>query len=138
MVQSFEGKQTQVNGRSLIFVYGSLKRGFVLHRHLLRQEFVATASTQPGYRLFDCGAYPAMVKVAVNGRSVKGEVFSVDQECLLQLDEIEGVGEGLYVRELVHLCSPFETSQTDAWFFVPPTLGLSDCGAEWPIGTDHS
>ena len=132
MIQAFEGKQTQVNGRSLIFVYGSLKRGFALHRHLLRQEFLAVASTQPSYRLFDCGAYPAMVKVAVNGTSVKGEVFSVDQECLLRLDEIEGVGEGLYVRDFVPLCPPLETSRTFAWFFVPPTSGLSDCGSEWP------
>ena len=132
MVQAFEGKQTRVNGRSLIFVYGSLKRGFALHRHLSGQEFLSVASTQPSYRLFDCGAYPAMVKVAVNGRSVKGEVFRVDQEGLLRLDEVEGVKEGLYVRDFVTLCPPFETSRTIAWLFVPSTLGLLDCGSEWP------
>ncbi len=127
-----------MNGRSLIFVYGSLKRGFALHRHLLRQEFVATGVTWPSYRLFDCGVYPAMVKVAVDGVSVKGEVFSVDQECLLRLDKIEGVAEGLYVRDLVHLCPPFEASPTVAWFFVPPTLGLSDCRSEWPAEKGHN
>ncbi|HIE98305.1 MAG TPA: gamma-glutamylcyclotransferase [Planctomycetes bacterium] len=138
MALAFEGKQNQVDGRSLIFVYGSLKRGFALHRHLVKQAFVAAAATQPSYRLFDCGEYPAMVKVAVHGRSVKGEVFSVHQECLLQLDEVEGVKEGLYSRDLVHLCPPFETFRTFAWFFVPPTLGLSDCGSEWPIRKGHN
>ncbi|MDG1894332.1 MAG: gamma-glutamylcyclotransferase [Fuerstiella sp.] len=122
-----------VDGCSLIFVYGSLKRGFALHRFLSQQQFVATASTQPRYRLFDCGAYPAMVKVAVGGNSVKGEVFLVDQECLLKLDEVEGVAEGLYIRDSVDLCAPHDTSRTIAWFFLPSTSGLTDCGSEWPI-----
>ena len=132
MALAFEGKQTHVVDRSLIFVYGSLKRGFALHRFLSQQDFVATASTQPHYRLFDCGTYPAMVKVAVGGRSVKGELFRVDQQCLVRLDDVEGVEEGLYVRDPVCLCSPFETCGAMAWFFLPSTKGLLDCGSEWP------
>ena len=132
MALAFEEKQSHVDDWSLIFVYGSLKRGFALHRCLSQQVFVATASTQPHYRLFDCGTYPAMVKVAVGGRSVKGELFRVDQQCLFKLDEAEGVGEGLYVREAVSRCSPFETVRAIAWFFLPPTKGLLDCGSEWP------
>jgi len=132
MALAFEGKQTHVVDRSLIFVYGSLKRGFALHRFLSQQDFVATASTQPHYRLFDCGTHPAMVKVAVGGRSVKGELFRVDQKCLVRLDDVEGVEEGLYVRDFVCLCSPFETYRAMAWFFLSPTKGLLDCGSEWP------
>jgi gamma-glutamylaminecyclotransferase len=124
-----------LDNRLLIFVYGSLKRGFALGRLLAQQEFVATASTQPLYRLYDCGSYPAMVTVAVDGRSVKGEVFRVDQECLLKLDEAEGVEEGLYVRDSVHLCPPFDASGAFAWFYAAPTSGLVDCGSAWS-GTD--
>ena len=45
----------------LIFVYGSLKRGYALHHLLASQQFHGIAVTQPLYRLFDLGSYPGLI-----------------------------------------------------------------------------
>ena len=38
---------------TLVFVYGTLKRGGENHRWIAQQQFVAEASTAPLYRLYD-------------------------------------------------------------------------------------
>lgn len=118
--------------RPLLFVYGSLKRGYALHRELLAQQFVAEAATESSYRLFDLGEYPGLVKVATNGMAVKGEVYRVDFSCLRQLDKIEGVDEGLYQRCRVRLEPPFADHDIWAYLYLLTTNGLRDCGDEWP------
>ncbi|MEQ9411068.1 MAG: gamma-glutamylcyclotransferase family protein [Fuerstiella sp.] len=120
------------NDFALLFVYGSLKRGFALHDHLRDQIFLGETSTQPTYRLFDCGPYPAMVKVAANGVRVKGEVFQVSHHCLTQLDEVEGVPEGLYSREPVDLEADFLPAPVLTYLYRQSTASLADCGTVWP------
>lgn len=114
-----------------VFVYGSLKRGFALHNCLEGQKFLGECQTVPHYRLFDCGSYPALVRVAANGVSVKGELFCVDSKCLGQLDIVEGVNDGLYKRTGILLLPPFESHDSQAYFYLPSTLGLADCGERW-------
>ena len=120
------------NIASLIFVYGSLKRGFSLHHYLADHTFIGTAQTLPLYRLFDCGEYPALVDAATDGQCVKGEVYRVSKACQLQLDEVEGVDEGLYERREIRLATPYEDASVQAWFYLHPVAGLKDCGQEWP------
>lgn len=119
-----------------IFVYGSLKRGQLLHEALNGQQFLGFATTLPEYALFDCGQYPALVKVATNGDAVKGELFSVDPICLQKLDQIEGVDEGLYSREIVKLenagSNLEEKVHVWAWFYLHSVASLKRCGDEWP------
>lgn len=121
------GQQT-----NLLFVYGSLKRGYSLHSELQEQQFVAEAVTPPDYRLFDIGQYPGMVKVVSEGRSVKGELYQVTPRCLLRLDEVEGVDEGLYVRTTIPLASPSQTEQVWTYLYLQPVRHLRDCGSQWP------
>ncbi len=119
-----------------IFVYGSLKRGQLLHGALIDQKFLGLATTCLEYALFDCGEYPALVKVAANGDAVKGELYRVDSICLQKLDQIEGVDEGLYVREPVSLQDageyPDGPNRVWAWFYLHSIHGLRRCGSEWP------
>lgn len=119
-----------------IFVYGSLKRGQRLHDVLLGQQFLGLAETLPDYALFDCGEYPALVKVSTNGDSVKGELYRVEPNCLQNLDLIEGVDQGLYSRQPVNLQS-VNTFHKDshivwAWYYQHSIEGLRQCGREWP------
>ena len=122
----------QVVDRSYVFVYGSLKRGYALHHYLTDQTFHGAASTTPSYRLFDCGEYPGMVKVATGGCCVKGEVYCIDHQCLQQLEEVEGVDEGYYKYELIDLQHPFDDFIVFAFLYLLPTSHLNDCHDEWP------
>lgn len=115
-----------------VFVYGSLKKGYALHGYLMHQKFLGECQTAQLYRLFDCGSYPALVRVAANGLSVKGELFCVDPDCLAQLDIVECVSDQLYERSVIQLQTPFESIKAEAYFYVPSTSGLTDCGDRWP------
>lgn len=145
---------------SLVFVYGSLKRGYALHQLLCDQKFLGEAITQPFYKLYDCGEYPGLVKVAADGVSVKGELYLVAPARLAQLDEVEGIDEGLYLRDEVQLISTpalnsplaslekrdsgtstlrnhsatrsTATDTVQAYFYLLSTSNLKDCGSCWP------
>ena len=116
---------------SLVFVYGTLMRGDVRHPALDGQRFVATARTQPRYRLFDCGSYPGLIEAEHDGVSVEGELYEVDRGGLEGLDRVEGVAERLYERKRVELQPPFSDHPVEAYFYLPSTAGMKDCGTTW-------
>ena len=117
--------------QSLIFVYGSLKRGYGLHHLLAGQAFRGPATTFPLYRIFDLGSYPGLVDWP-EGLAVQGELYQVDSECLKRLDEAEGVDEGLYARRVIMLQPPYDRVEASAWFWLNKVAGLRDCGTSWP------
>jgi gamma-glutamylaminecyclotransferase len=85
----------------LLFVYGSLKRGFKHHDVLAGSECAGVAVTAAGYRLALQGEYPALVATGGEGR-VRGELYRVSAELLTALDEFEGCPE-LYQRVSIDL-----------------------------------
>lgn len=119
---------------NVVFVYGSLKRGYALHHHLESQKFLGYAVTRPWYRLFDLGQYPGLVEWP-QGEFVNGELYSVSAECLAALDDVEGVSEVLYARRRIFLEPPSDGLNADAWFWLRSVRGLPDCGATWPAST---
>jgi gamma-glutamylaminecyclotransferase len=121
----------EINVPQLIFVYGSLKRGYALNNLLGGQCYLSDAITAPLYRLVDLGTYPGLVDWP-DGLAVRGEVFRVDFDCLLRLDEAEGVTERHYVRRNVILQENFSDRDVHAWFWLGPVKGKRDCGEEWP------
>jgi gamma-glutamylcyclotransferase (GGCT)/AIG2-like uncharacterized protein YtfP len=72
----------------LLFVYGTLMRGFRLHNLLAgRAEYVGEGEV-PGL-LFDLGAYPAALRG--HGGSIRGEVYRLpDPGFWVALDSAEG------------------------------------------------
>lgn len=120
----------------LVFVYGTLMRGECRHGALAGQQFVGLATTRPHYRLYHCGTYPALVKVAPgSGNRIEGEVYRVSAECLARLDEIEGVDEGLYERGPVGLENSPVGNQVDAaveaYLYRQDVSGFDDLGTAW-------
>jgi len=116
---------------TLLFVYGTLKRGCSNHRYLADQRFLGLARTTPGYRLYDLGGYPGIVAQSADGEGVVGEVWSVEDETLSELDRFEGVHEGLYRREPLPLQPPFAEQKIDAYVSVLPVTGRPEVGSEW-------
>lgn len=99
----------------VVFVYGSLKRGFGNHRFLEGTEFLGAASTSNYvYRMHSLGPFPAVVE---NGDyAVSGELYKVDGVTMERLDMLEGNGS-LYTRKLVSVRTT-ENEVVDAWIYL--------------------
>lgn len=116
---------------TLLFVYGTLKRGCCNHHRLAGQTFIGPAWTRPGFTLYDLGGYPGIVADSAGTVGVSGEVWSVAPAALAALDAFEGVSEGLYRREPLPLLPPFAERRIDAYVFALPVSGRPVVGAEW-------
>lgn len=115
----------------LIFVYGTLKRGFCNHPFLAGQKYIGPGRTVPGYRLFDLGNFPGMVPMAEDRYGVSGEIWAVDEKCLADLDYLEGLDEGLYRREPIPLRPPFDTDVIETYIYQAGTEGRKEVGSQW-------
>jgi len=94
-----------------VFVYGTLKRGECLHHVLADQKFLGEALTMPDYVMVSLGDFPGLVlpdsfSSEVGGESIEGELYSVDRACLVELDRVECVDQGMYRRRAVSLQMP--------------------------------
>ena len=116
---------------SLIFVYGTLKRGYSNHSLLAGQAFEGGARTAPGFALFGLGSHPGMVERPGESGSVTGEVWSVDAACLERLDALEGTAEGLYRRGAVPLVGPFAGRDVEAYLYLLSLEGRQRLGETW-------
>jgi len=134
----------------VIFVYGTLKNGHSRNSMLQGQRYLGTAVTTPHYKIYRYGSFPALIKVSPGVR-VFGEIYEIDDSCLIGLDEVEGVRQGLFFRhnvslERINLVSlPLHKSTSDllleegcaaAYFFVDQEKLLAikkDCGCNWVL-----
>ena len=98
---------------SLVFVYGTLKRGHGRNNFMRPQgsQFLGETKTLPLYTMHNLGSFPAIV--AQGTTAISGEVYEVDEKTLDILDQIEG-NPNFYRRELIH------TDFGEAWaYFLP-------------------
>jgi gamma-glutamylaminecyclotransferase len=116
--------------KTLLFVYGTLKRGEPRHRYLAGQTLIASVATVPAYRLFSVGDYPALVR-RDNGHSIEGELWEVDEACLRVLDQVEGVEQGLYAREPIEVLPPHDGANVATYVYRLSVDGLPDCCTRW-------
>ena len=87
----------------LVFVYGSLKRGFGNHDVLGDSEFIAkTRTVGRCYNMISLGAFPGVIDKGEY--DIEGELYSVDDYTMDALDMLEGEGY-LYRRRKVGLAS---------------------------------
>lgn len=114
---------------SRLLVYGTLKRGYSRHRYLRGQRFLGVAWTVPGYRLYDGGSYPALVRDQLDG-VVEGELWEVDKRCLEILDQVEGAPD-LYERAMIELDVPAGAT-VETYLYRQSVAGWEDIGSAWP------
>lgn len=115
---------------TLLFVYGTLKRGLRNHHLMAGQCFVAEAVTEPRYRVVDLGPYPGLVPDPATGLAVRGELWAVDDACLAALDAFEGVPD-LFDRGPVAVAGRAETVHAYFWNRAVPVGAPS--GDRWPF-----
>ena len=98
------------SSRDLLFVYGTLCRGFRLHHHLRRlgARFVADGKVQA--ELFDLGEFPGARPSTKPGKTVDGELYRLHkvENTLRVVDQVEGFSPpnpdcGLFQRETVEV-----------------------------------
>jgi gamma-glutamylcyclotransferase (GGCT)/AIG2-like uncharacterized protein YtfP len=116
-----------------VFVYGTLKRGGSNHRLLSGQRFVGVARTRPEFRLYELDGYPGMVRGPGPGRSIEGELWEVDPPCLERLDDLEGLGTGLYAREPILLLPPHDGTPVQTYVYLRAVDGRTDLGEGYPV-----
>ena len=100
---------------NLVFVYGTLKKGFGNHRLLVKAEFMCPSYIFDG-KMLDLGAFPAVVDGA---REIHGELYSVDKATLASLDRLEG-HPTFYERRKVHAMvpdGPGQEGDMEAWCY---------------------
>jgi len=73
----------------LLFVYGSLKRGFEFADYLFKEIFIGEA-VLPNYRLLCFGDYPAIINSDQPDHQVKGELYRISQQTLAEINVLEG------------------------------------------------
>jgi gamma-glutamylaminecyclotransferase len=117
-------------GKTLLFAYGTLKRGGRGNRWLALQRFVGEAVTEPRYRLVDLGQYPGLVMDEAKGLVVRGELWEVDGDCLAELDDYEYAPE-LYTRGKVAIQGVNEP--VDTFFYNKPVPANARSGDFWPF-----
>ena len=136
----------------LMFIYGSLKRGFNRHNILRDQRYIGVARTTANYAMFGYGGFPALVDqdlAEVSGvtatNNIFGELYEVDDACMMELDKIEGVDRGLFDRKEISLDSitmvglPMSedvwrrvaSKRAVAYFFKLKLNGAGDVGVLW-------
>ncbi|XP_057801790.1 putative gamma-glutamylcyclotransferase At3g02910 isoform X2 [Salvia miltiorrhiza] len=111
-------------GDDLIFVYGTLKRGFYNHyllEDLIRAgaaAYLGPCTTVEAYPLV-CGPYgiPYLVNLPGSGQRIRGELYSVSSvHGLARLDELEGVDRGHYERLPVAVAAEGGGQDAEAYF----------------------
>lgn len=88
--------------KHLVFVYGTLKKGYYNNRLLDGQEFVSEATTKPKYRLYNLGSFPGLIEDNETGKAIKGEIWRVEERVIPRLDRLEGHPH-FYRREFLEI-----------------------------------
>ncbi len=112
-----------LSSSSLLFVYGSLKRGQANHHQLHAADYLAEARTIARFALRVVDGYPALVP---GSRKIVGELYRIAAGALPALDEFEGPR---YVRREIELAG---VGFSLAYLSSDPDAGAPYPGDEWP------
>lgn len=106
----------------LVFVYGTLKRGFGNHKFLEHSRFIGDARTCPALFMVD-GGVPFVMIEGGPLRQIAGEVYAVDKPTLRRLDRLEGHPH-MYRRETVEVV--VDGNRRNAFIYMMPRALLGD------------
>ena len=93
----------------LVFVYGSLKKGFRNHSYFLEEnKLLGSHITAPKFTMVSLGGFPGVLK---GGETpISGEIYEINEGDLQRLDRLEG-HPTFYCREQI------STPYGDSWIY---------------------
>lgn len=98
----------------LIFVYGTLKRGFGNNRIIADQNYLGLGETVAStFQMYSLGGFPGVVR---GSKTIRGELFEVDEEAFARCDRLEG-HPYFYRREQVEVTGINGVVQL-AWIYI--------------------
>jgi len=116
------------DGPHILFVYGSLKKGFKHNYMLGKSTFLREVETEPNYLLYDTGPFPGMIEVKEgDGRCIEGELYEVTDDCLKSLDKHVPYA---YKKKEVKITG--ENKQVITHIYDQGVGRFLDCGTRWP------
>jgi gamma-glutamylaminecyclotransferase len=115
---------------TVLFVYGTLKRGEMNEFRMGDCKCLGPATTLPIYRLYALGWHPGLVLDKGAGVAVRGELWVVDAGTLAKLDEYEGVPH-YFTRGEVAIADVIGDVQ--AYFFAGDVPPDAPSGDRWPL-----
>lgn len=98
--------------KTIVGVYGTLKKGGSNHGLLSDSQFIGLASTLPAYSLVSMGGYPGLLP---GEDTVLLELYEVDDKTLYYLDALEG-HPNYYRRELIEVITE-KGEKGEAWVY---------------------
>ena len=103
--------------KTIIFVYGTLKKGNHNHGFLDGASFIGEAWTKKEYTLLEDHYVGLPYVIKDESYSIQGELYEVDKYTFMTLDNLEGHPH-FYKRELVECFIP-ELNHTEmkAWLY---------------------
>jgi gamma-glutamylcyclotransferase (GGCT)/AIG2-like uncharacterized protein YtfP len=103
----------------LVFVYGSLKKGFGNDRLLADSEFLMNSITRPIFEMISFGAFPAIIPDSQF--HISGEVYRIPGSVLWSIDVLEGEGD-FYNRKLISI----QDIDKPVWSYILPRDRMFD------------
>lgn len=111
-----------------VFVYGTLMEGQPNHEYFLAGKQKVADGWTTGYEMYDLGSYPGIKE---GPGQVPGEIYSVTDEELKQLDELEGEGV-LYRRVPVTVYTDEgQTIQAAVYVYNGSVKGCPRLSGKW-------
>ena len=113
---------------ALLFVFGTLKKGFP-NFHLNRARLIeARCKTQLAYPLYLVGSRysPWLIDEPGKGDKVEGELYQVSPQQLAAMDQLERIerSDG-YRRQIIQVCTR-DNRQWEAFCYLKPPAQLID------------
>lgn len=100
----------------IVFVYGTLKRGYYNHELLLRAKFLGLAITKLKYPMVNTeGDFPYLINEKNHGRYIKGELFEIDTVTEKIVDILENYPH-LYTKEDIDVIVDKKEIHATAYF----------------------
>ena len=108
-----------------VFVYGSLKKGFGNHGFLSQSEFLGEAVTvESRFKMVSLGSFPGVYDTGSD--KIKGEIYSINQYTLRNLDRLESEGSFYSRRTFSFELSSGEIIDARIYILLDDFSGRSD------------
>lgn len=101
-----------------VFIYGTLKKGFINDSFLSKAEYIGPVVTKEKYPMYidTFGTYPYLLDKN-DGYNIKGELYIVDEHVLKSLDWLEGCPD-YYIRKEITVLTKAGEIKAYCYFFV--------------------